>query len=323
MKFECPACTQHLDGESAYVGRPITCPACGHAFVVPRPVVAAAATACLLETPTAAPTARPAFPLPVAGRSSKMSKLAIASLALSMGSLLLGPFGSIPGIVCGHLAKANLRRNAMLRGARFATAGLAIGYLFLILMVAGGVILLKYTGSLTRQVLQSVSPVGTNDYSVIDMQNPMIPSQPAAGPVNGSIFYVRRAKIEGSDLVLIGDSSKDVPEIRLHPDTGAQTRFQFNILPLVQNAANFKVATQLQPNGTLGKSCTVTLRTADGITDMTSDAGIRLVFHAPRNGVCKTAMHLAFGSSRKEYVLGEFVTELSPELIRRVQDHKP
>ncbi len=282
MKFKCPACTQHLDGEFAYADRTINCPACGHEFVVPRPGAAPAAPAGVVETrpapPTpqaAAPTPRPALPALATGQFSKTSKLAIA--------------------------------------------GRVIGFLFLVLIVAGGVILWTNRGSLKRQVPQSVRPVGTNDYSLIDVENPAIPSQPAAGPVNGSMFYVRRAKIVDSDLVLIGDTSSDVPEIRLHPETGAHIRFQFNILPLLQNAARYKVATQLQPNGVLAKSCTVTLRTAGGSTDLTSDAGIRLVFHAPNNGRCKTAIHLAFGPTRKEYVLGEFMTDLSPDLMRKVQ----
>ncbi len=213
----------------------------------------------------------------------------------------------------------------MLGGARLATAGLAVGYSFLVLMLAGGAILWKYTQSAggAAQAMVGIPGAGSTDYSIIDMQNAIIPSQPAAGPVNGSTFYVRRAKIDGSDLVLIGDASGDVPEIRLHPEAGAQTRSQFNILPLVQNAARFKMATQLQPNGTLAKSCTVTLRTASGTTDLTSDAGIRLVFHAPKNGMCKTAIHLGFGPTRKEYVLGEFVTELSPELIGKLKGVKP
>lgn len=362
MKFECPGCAQHLDGDPGYAGRSISCPACGRAFVVPQPGMAAAPVAAKVAVaPPTAPAQRTVFAPPSSAvKSSRTSKLAVASLALSLGTFLLGPFGFIPGVICGHMAKAHLRRNPALGGRGFATAGLAIGYCFVLLATTGLAIFLMITGRVARQIAQNVQvtpggqtprpgarstgptrdttsapdsgigaeagatlAAGARDYSMIDMQDPVIPSQPASGPINGTMFYVRRARIDQADLVLIGDTAKDLPEIRLHPESGAQTRFQFNIAPLVVNAARFSMATQLQPNGTLGKSCTVTLRTADGNTDLTGDAGIRLVFQAPQNGLCKTALHLGFGPSKKEYLVGEFMTELPPELAARVKEIKP
>jgi hypothetical protein len=53
-----------------------------------------------------------------------LSVLAVASFGLS----LLGPFGFLPAIICGHIAKWQMRRNTALRGAGLATAGLTIGY---------------------------------------------------------------------------------------------------------------------------------------------------------------------------------------------------
>ena len=360
MKFECPACAQHLDGEEAYIGRTVNCPACGRAFVVAQPVVPASAVLLKAASASPAPPNRPAAPArPAPAKAARTSKLAIVSLALSAGSFVLGPFGFIPGIICGHLARGKIRRDSTLAGKGLATAGLAVGYCFVLLSVAAVAIFAVFARNLARQVAQNAqmtagaqpsptarrprpegnSPAdassaadagtaadtasaGNRDYSMISTQDPFIPSQPAAGPIQGSQFYVRRARIDDSDLVLIGDATKDLPEIRLHPQAGAQNRFQFNVVPLAVNAARFSMATQIQPNGTLGKSCTVTLRTSEGSTDLSTDAGIRLVFHAPQNGACKTAIHLAFGPSTKDYLVGEFTTELPPEVIEKVKGIK-
>lgn len=52
------------------------------------------------------------------------SALAVASLICSV----LVPLGAVPGIVCGHMAKARMRRNVFLVGEKMANAGLLIGY---------------------------------------------------------------------------------------------------------------------------------------------------------------------------------------------------
>ncbi len=77
------------------------------------------------------------------------SGLAIASVVLSCLSVLVGPFGFLPGIICGHLARSECRRNPALTGAGFALAGLIVGYIFVgvtavmltigILIMIGGV----------------------------------------------------------------------------------------------------------------------------------------------------------------------------------------
>ena len=70
------------------------------------------------------------------GRSGKeTSGLAIASLALSCLSIVLGPLGCLPGIVCGHLARRDIRRNPDQSGKGIALAGLIVGYVFLFLII--------------------------------------------------------------------------------------------------------------------------------------------------------------------------------------------
>jgi hypothetical protein len=64
---------------------------------------------------------------------------AIASLILSIAFVVLGPFGSIPGIVCGHLALKGYESSGIQEGRGMAKAGIIIGWiglaLFLIIIV--------------------------------------------------------------------------------------------------------------------------------------------------------------------------------------------
>jgi general secretion pathway protein G len=75
----------------------------------------------------------------------KTEPLAIWSLVLSIISLFsCGFILGVPGVICGHLALSNLRRNTTLQGRGMAVAGLTIGYisitlwLILITPILGG-----------------------------------------------------------------------------------------------------------------------------------------------------------------------------------------
>ena len=117
-------------------GRTIACPACGGEVAVPRlpdehhlrvttgrvPIPTHAHGA-----PRAGETVAPAARQP----KPRYSLLAIASVSLSAGSVILGPFGCIPGIIFGYLAKGELRQNPRLQGAELARAGIMVGYCFL------------------------------------------------------------------------------------------------------------------------------------------------------------------------------------------------
>jgi hypothetical protein len=59
-----------------------------------------------------------------------MSRYAIASFVFSLLSMILGPFGFIPGIICGHIARREIQRDD-LNGLGLANTGLAFGYGFL------------------------------------------------------------------------------------------------------------------------------------------------------------------------------------------------
>jgi len=86
-------------------------------------------------------------------QSQRTSGLAITSLILSCATVILGPFGCIPGIICGHIARSECRKNPNLSGDGMALAGLMIGYIFLGL------------GILALLLLVSVVPMAVADTS--------------------------------------------------------------------------------------------------------------------------------------------------------------
>ena len=61
---------------------------------------------------------------------TRIPRLAIASFFLSLSSLIIGPLGFVPGILCGHLSRHRTARNPSLEDPGFARTGLVLGYLF-------------------------------------------------------------------------------------------------------------------------------------------------------------------------------------------------
>ena len=130
FKFSCARCGQHILAGANYQGLQIQCPACRASITVPS----------LAPSPIAPPAPEPiAVPAPVrqlpTTPQSRASGLAKASLILSIASLVIGPFGFIPGIICGHLAKGRMRKDPLLPGRKLATAGLLVGYGFVALTI--------------------------------------------------------------------------------------------------------------------------------------------------------------------------------------------
>ncbi len=68
-------------------------------------------------------------------QTKRTSGLAIASLILSCLSIVLGPFGAIPGIICGHISRNECKKDQTLDGSGMALAGLIIGYIFSVLIL--------------------------------------------------------------------------------------------------------------------------------------------------------------------------------------------
>jgi hypothetical protein len=71
------------------------------------------------------------FVVPYGGASTAppQNVLAWVSLGLAIGFVLVGVLSSIAAIVCGHLARAQIRRTGAQGGAA-ALTGLVLGYVF-------------------------------------------------------------------------------------------------------------------------------------------------------------------------------------------------
>jgi len=149
FRFFCPECGQKILGDTAYSGAQIACPTCQKTINIPGaasvPVVQPASVATGSAPPPPLPNPQTAtrsvssISAPASRQqqtSDRFSSLAVASLICSV----FVPLGSIPGIICGHLAKARMRRNVFLVGEKMANAGLLISYCVLLATVAVAVI---------------------------------------------------------------------------------------------------------------------------------------------------------------------------------------
>jgi len=149
IKFSCPACGQHFSGDFGYCGLQMSCPVCQNQFTVPSPgtaaPVAATSAARAQRTTVALPARVPPVPSvrePPATDPVRTSAFALVSLICSAGSFILIPFGFIPGIIYGHIARRRLAQNPLLRGHGLAKAGLILGYTSLGLYTVAVVVLL-------------------------------------------------------------------------------------------------------------------------------------------------------------------------------------
>jgi len=150
--------------DTAYTGAGIACPTCQKTITIPAAAslpgtvladVAASGTAAP-PPPVPQTAARPANPAPATASikqqaPDRISALAVASLICSV----FVPLGSIPGIICGHMAKGRMRRNIFLVGEKMANAGLIISYSVLMATVAlAATFLLEHWLSIPVKVLR-------------------------------------------------------------------------------------------------------------------------------------------------------------------------
>ena len=156
MKFECPRCGQHLTATTDQIGIVAPCPGCGTSVTVPRPVPPP------VSQPAPAPQGFPG----IAGPPRKTCGLARSSLVygiISVISLCCGGISTailvisgavwilatIPAIICGHIARARIRRSAgTLGGGGLALTGLILGYANLALLIVFVVLAMRFTGQL-------------------------------------------------------------------------------------------------------------------------------------------------------------------------------
>ena len=142
FKFLCPECGQKILVDTAHSESEIVCPTCQKIITVPAPEPAPAAKPTSdMPPPMSSPVARPAPSSPGHRQiPDRFSALAIASLICSV----FVPLGSVPGIICGHMAKTRMQRDVFLVGEKMAKAGLLISYsVLLAMLVLSGVFFLE------------------------------------------------------------------------------------------------------------------------------------------------------------------------------------
>jgi hypothetical protein len=112
--------------------------------------------------------------------------------------ICLAPLTSIGGIVCGHLARRDLRRNPALRGSRMALTGLIAGYFFTILGIGGVIFYLQRDpsnlGPPNREGRTTIIPGNTAKVAQ--------PSKPVTGIVGSRKFRCEDATLESGWLRL-------------------------------------------------------------------------------------------------------------------------
>ncbi|HET6673550.1 MAG TPA: DUF4190 domain-containing protein [Agromyces sp.] len=74
---------------------------------------------------------------------SAVNSLAIVSLALAASALVLGIPAALAGIVFGHIALAQLRRNPQ-RGHGIALSGVIAGYVMLVVSIVTAVVVIAF-----------------------------------------------------------------------------------------------------------------------------------------------------------------------------------
>jgi peptidyl-prolyl cis-trans isomerase B (cyclophilin B) len=81
-------------------------------------------------------------------------------LVCSCVALVCGLFASIPGVILGHLALAEIKKNPHLQGKGMAIAGLIVGYIMILLNVIVIVIYLTMLPTILKQI-QNNTPTPT------------------------------------------------------------------------------------------------------------------------------------------------------------------
>jgi hypothetical protein len=111
-------------------------------IVADLPVPAPSAQSALVQPQTAVPAV------------AKLNGAAQASFLFGIAQIMIGPFGTIPAIVLGHMARNQIKRTGE-RGAGLATTGLVLGWGALIL---GVVIFIVTTVALSNQGYPTPGP---------------------------------------------------------------------------------------------------------------------------------------------------------------------
>ena len=96
------------------------------------------------------PGGGPVAPVPMAPpQLARTNSLAITSMICGIAQFMFGPLATIPAVVCGHVARNQIRRTGE-QGAGMALAGLILGWIgvgFTVLLVIAAVLLVAAASS--------------------------------------------------------------------------------------------------------------------------------------------------------------------------------
>ncbi len=252
IRFSCSACGQHFAGEARYAGTQIKCPSCGQMFTVPAPqtpapVVGAASSTGTSPRAAVAGRAAPAAPLAAAKQpvssSARTSRLAVASLVCSVGSFLIIPFGFIPGIICGHMARKRIALDPTLAGRGLAKAGLMVGYVALGIQGLALLVMLAFVLFFGARIAREVSvppgqtppmaraqrphtvnapggrtgPADTTPDAAgwtLQLKGASIPIGPVGGRIKGSDFVSEKPSLQGG-LLKFAQGADSFPDLEM------------------------------------------------------------------------------------------------------------
>ncbi len=213
--ISCPHCGGLIPSTAPRQDDVVICPVClkpvldkTPPLIVPPPPQQQPAPGAF-RTPPVAVTA----PTPTNG-------LAIASLALSAGSVII-PFACIPGIICGHIARGQIRRNPATGGKGIALAGVLVGYAMLAFTIlAIGVVIAFIAFQQARNprdfrpggpppMVRQVNPARqvTERGTIVTTGAPLkvdAVNNPVSGSIEGNPFQITSAKLsqQGGTLTL-------------------------------------------------------------------------------------------------------------------------
>lgn len=192
--FVCPECGQKILGDTAYSNTQIICLGCQKSITVPS--VSDAPPPAGAIPPTSSRSAPPPSPMAAAPKREpdRFSALAIASLICSV----FVPLGSVPGIICGHMAKARMRRNIFLVGEKLANAGLLISYCVLTatIVMTGIFFLARWHFSPVKVLRDSPAAIAAMEPRIVDQI--VIGENEDDHDVDGIMQYVRTSKGKSS-----------------------------------------------------------------------------------------------------------------------------
>ena len=256
FKFSCPACGQNILCDTSNQGMSMNCPSCNASITVPQPPPPL--------PPLPSLPASPAHHGSIPPNVSRTSGLAIASLICSLSSLVIC-IGCLPGIICGHCARAAMRRNPSLEGRGMAKAGLIIGYAVMVFTLGIGIYWGATFYGAVKQGLQDAGQetTTTNDSGMaknepddgdstnaqmpeakplvqydkpawtLDLSNASFPEHPVSGTVHGSDFVMNKSILQKGDIKI---SSDDGRLISIHGLTSIEGN-DFDFQPSAEDGA--------------------------------------------------------------------------------------